>query len=260
MRVVGCLFAALAAVPAFAGPSVASLERVAVEHAVPEMRLAAGFALAGHFEVTQTEQELLVLAQEGASDGIRRGAGIALGRAWVGGGKTRVFLLNTVTESASEQVRLAAVPALLEFLVSYNTTALEYLCRRGASGELQYAAGVAYFHNNRGKFNKASLEAICRDEAASSGFRRAAAELLAGHYLFPLATALGRAELEQLALGADNEYLRYAAAYALVNSLVADPLPSLYAKVASFVDGSGLSAEYRWAYGQALGIRWAQGN
>lgn len=258
-KAVGCLLALLVTVPVLAGYSVADLERIAAKDVVPEIRMAAGYALVGYYEATKTEAELLVLIEKGESEAIRMAAGLALGKLWIGAGKTKVFLMNEITENGSALVRGAAVPALLDFLIANNATSLEFLYTKGASDELQYAAAKAYFQKQRANFDRAKLEAICKDDTASAGYRKAAAEFLAGHYLFPPTTALSRAELEKQALEGENEYLRYAAAYALVNLLVSDSATDLHKKVASFFLDPKLSAEYKWAYAWTLGAKWAAG-
>lgn len=258
-KAVGLLLATMLMVPALAAYTVADLERIALKDVVPEIRMAAGYALVGHYEATKTEAALLVLIEKGGSEAIRMAAGLALGKLWIGAGKTRVFLMDEITKNDSALVRGAAVPALLDYLIAEKADALEELAKTAETEELQYAVAKIYFQNNRRNFDKAKLEAICKDDAASPGYRKAAAEFLAGFYLFPAMTALSRADLEKQSLEDTNKYLRYAAAYALVNLLVADSTTDLHKKVTSFYLDPKPSEEYKWAYAWALGAKWASG-
>ena len=247
------------AFPALASVSAANLERMATKDVIPEIRLAGGYALVNYYAATKAETELLGLAEGGATEAIRLAASLALSQKWVGAGKTRDELMTVITEGKTPEVRAAAVPALMELLVTDEADALLELAKSGATEELQYAAGKTYLQKIRAKLDRVQLESICADETLSSGYRKAAAEVLAGYYLFPAQQALSLGQLEEQALNSANPYLRYAAAYALVNFLVEESADTLYKKVVSLFLAPGISAEYRWAYARALGLKWAAG-
>lgn len=242
--------------PAWAGFTLADFERMATKDIIPGIRLAAGYALVNHYAASKSEAELLKLAESGATEAVKMVASLALSQKWVGAGKTKEELLAVVTESAVPEIRAAAVPALMEALIGEKADALLEMAKTGATEELQYAAGKAYLQKIRAQLDRAKLETICNDETLSTGYRKAAAEVLAGYYLFPTQTALSRAQLEEQALKSTNPFLRYAAAYALVNFLVEDPTEALYKKVVSLFMAPGVSAEYQWAFARALGIKW----
>jgi len=254
-----CLLAVLSlmAFSAWAGFTVSDFERMATKDIIPEIRLAAGYALVNYYAANKTEAELTQLAEKGATEALRLAASLALSQKLLGAGKSRDELLSLVTEGATPELRAAAVPALMEALITDKADALLELAKTGATEELQYAAGKAYLQKIRATLKRETLEAICADETLPSGYRKAAAEVLAGYYLFPAQTALSRAELETQAMNNSNSYLRYAAAFALVNFLVDETADTLYKKVVSLFLAPGVSAEYRWAYARALGIKWA---
>lgn len=245
--------------PALAGLTAADLERMATRDLIPEIRLAAGYALVNYYAATKSEADLLSLAKTGSSEAVRLAASLALSQKWLDAGKSRDELIKIATEDPSAEVRAAAIPALMTALVVDKADALLQLVTTGATEELQYAAAKAYFQKTRAQFDRAKLEAICLDENQPAGYRKAAAEFLAGHYLFPEKTALSRAKLEEQAIEGANKYLRYAAAVALVNYLVEESADTLYKKVVSLFLAPGVSDEYRWAYARALGIKWAAG-
>lgn len=245
--------------PVFAGLTAEDFECIAASDLIPEIRLAAGYALVNHYAATKSEAELLALARTGKSEAVRLAASLALSQKWLDAGKKRDELMRIVTEEESAEVRAAAVPALMTAIVTDKADALLELAKTGATEELQYAAAKAYFQKTRATFNRAKLEAICVDESLPGAYRKAAAELLAGHYLFPEKTALSRTELEKQALENANKYLRYAAAVALVNYLVEESADALHKKVVALFLASGVSEEYRWAYTRALGLKWAAG-
>ncbi|MCS7240198.1 MAG: hypothetical protein NZ651_03015 [Candidatus Bipolaricaulota bacterium] len=245
--------------PVWAGFTLADFERMATKDIIPGIRLAAGYALVNHYVVTKSEAELLKLAETGATEAIRTVASLALSQKWVGAGKTKEELLALVTENPVPEIRAAVVPALMEVLIGEKNDALLEMAKTGATEELQYAAGKVYLQKIRAQLNRAKLEAICNDETLPAGYRKAAAEVLAGYYLFPTQTALSRAQLEEQALKNANPYLRYAAAYALVNILAEESTDTLYRKVVSLFMAPGVSAEYQWAFARALGIKWASG-
>ncbi|MBC7317746.1 hypothetical protein H5T57_00605 [Candidatus Bipolaricaulota bacterium] len=258
MKKAGLLAAVvLLAVPVWAGLTVADLERMATKDIVPEIRLAAGYALVTHYAATKDESELRTLAETGATEAVRLAASLALSQKLLAAKKTREELMALITEGATPEVRAAAVPALMEVLIGDEADALLNLATTAATEELQYAAGKAYLQKIRAKLDRAQLESICADESLPAGYRKAAAEVLAGYYLFPAQTALSRQQLEEQALTNSNQYLRYAAAFALVNFLVEDSTDVLYKKVVALFLAPGVSAEYRWAYARALGIKWA---
>lgn len=255
-----CLFGlVLWAVPVLAGFTIADFERMAARDLIPEIRLAAGYALVNHYAATKSEADLIALAKTGASEAVRLAASLALSQKWLDAGKKRDELMKIATEEASAEVRAAAVPALMTAIVTDKADALLELAKTGATEELQYAAAKAYFQKTRATFNRQKLESICLDESLPAAYRKAAAELLAGHYLFPEKTALSRAELEKQALENANKYLRYAAAVALVNYLAEESADALYKKVVALFLAPGVSEEYRWAYARALGLKWAAG-
>ena len=259
MKKLSIFVSLVCAVPVLAGFTAADLERMAARDLIPEIRLAAGYALVNYYAATKSEAELLSLAQTGASEEVKLAASLALAQKWLDAGKSRDELMQIVTEGPSAEVRAAAVPALMTAIVRDKADALLELAKTGATEELQYAAAKAYFQKTRATFNREKLEAVCLDEGLPAAYRKAAAELLAGHYLFPDKTALSRADLEKQALGNTNKFLRYAAAVALVNWLVEESADALYKKVVSLFLAPGVSEEYRWAYARALGIKWAAG-
>jgi len=254
-----CLFLvfSLLAAPAWAKFGPADFERMATKDVIPEIRLAAAYALVNTYAATKSSEELLKLAESGSPEALRLAASLALSQKLLDAGKTKDELMAMASTGATPEVRAAAVPALMELLVADKADALLELAKTGASEELQYAAGKAYLQKIRSKLDRAKLEAICKDESLPAGYRRAAAEVLAGYYLFPAQTALSRAQLEELALTDANPYIRYAAAYALVNFLVEETADFLYKKVVSLFMAPNVSTEYRWAYARALGIKWA---
>ncbi len=247
----------LMAVSGWAGFTLADFERMVKNDVIPEIRLAAGYALVNYYAANKSEAELIQLAEKGATEALRLAASLALSQKWVGAGKTRDELLALATEGVTAEVRAATVPALMEALIADKADALLELAKTGATEELQYAAGKTYLQKVRATLDRTKLEAICNDDTLPAGYRKAAAEVLAGYYLFPAQNALSRAQLEEQALTGANPYLRYAAAYALVNYLVEDSAEALYKKVVSLFLAPGVSAEYRWAYARALGIKWA---
>jgi HEAT repeat protein len=249
----------LLAFPAISAWTASDLERMATKDVIPEIRLAAGYALVNYYAATKSEADLLKLAESGATEAVRLAASLALSQKWVGAGKTRDELLSILTEGKTPEVRAAAVPAFMEAIVTDKADALLELAKTGATEELQYAAGKAYLQKIRAQLNKATLESICGDEALPAGYRKAAAEVLAGYYLFPATTALSKAQLEEKALKDVNPFVRYAAAYALVNFLAEESADALYKKLVSLFLAPGVSAEYRWAYARALGLKWAAG-
>jgi len=251
----------LVAAPVFAAISPARLYEIAANDIIPEIRIAAGFALINlNYFSDKSEAELLAICRGENSDGVKMAASDALSKLWIGAGKSKIFLLNVITGDDSECVRRAAIAPLLSYLITYNDKALEYLIDKAPTFELRYAAATAYFHNHRGDYKTAeALEEICNDEDKSDGFRKAAADLLAGVYQFPPATAKSQDELEDQALNGANEYLRYAAAKALATHLIESDLDetTLWQIVTSFYKNESFSAEYKWAYELALGSRWA---
>ncbi len=242
----------------WAGVTVADLERMAARDIIPEIQLAAGYALVTPY-AAKSETDLLNLASSASGAGIRLAASLALAQKWLDAEKTRDEWLALATEGKTAEARAAAVPALMEALIGDNADALLELAKTGPTEEVQYAAGKAYLQKVRGKLTRDMLEGICADDTLSGGYRKAAAEVLAGYYLFPKLTALSRQELEEKALNGANPYLRYAAATALVSFLVEESADALYKKVVSLFLDPGVSAEYRWAYAQALGLAWAKG-
>lgn len=249
----------LGTLPALAGFGVADLERMASRDLIPEIRLAAGYALVNYYAAHKTEAELLDLAKSGASEAVRMAASLALSQKLLDAGKSREELMQIITEDPSSEVRAAVVPALMTAIIGDDAEALLELAKTGSTEELQYAAAKAYFQKTRATFNREKLEEICADETLPAGFRKAAAEFLAGHYLFPLTTALSREELEKQALENENPYLRYAAAVALLDYLVKESADDLYKELVALFLAPGVSEEYRWAYARALGIKWAEG-
>lgn len=247
--------------PALAAVDGAWLEMIAGSDVIPEIRMAAGLALVEYYAdpANKTTAELESLACSGESEAIRTAAGLALERRYVGAGKTFDELHSIATEGACPELQMATVPALMELMVEWPESSLELWIDSGTTEAVRYAASQAYFHLNRGDFDRGELEAICLDETASDGYRRAAAELLAEHYLFPPTTAKSQEELEAQALDSDNEYLRKAAAGALASLFIQSDMTEaeLWAKVASFFLDTSLSEEYKWAYERALGARWA---
>ncbi|MBC7222439.1 hypothetical protein H5T56_05615 [Candidatus Bipolaricaulota bacterium] len=243
--------------PVLASFTLADFERMASKDLIPEIRLAAGYALVNQYAATKTEAELLALAQNGATEALRLAASLALSQKWLGAGKTRDELMEIVTTGSTPEVRAAAVTALTAILIADSADALLDLAKSGATEELQYAAGKVYLQKIRARLDRAMLEEICNDETLPAGYRRAAAEVLAGYFLFPPTQALSRAELEKLAIESSNSYIRYAAAYALVDFLVEESAEALYKKVVAMFLDPKVSAEYRWAYARALGVKWA---
>ncbi|MGC9530441.1 MAG: hypothetical protein ACP5G2_07565 [Candidatus Bipolaricaulaceae bacterium] len=261
-RLVGCLAVVmLLAVPVLASFSAAELEKMATKDVIPEIRMAAGLALADYYAANKTAAELEALAKTGETAAIRSAAGLALERKYIGGKKTRAQLLAQLIGGATPELRGAAVSVLQEYFFTLSGDDLMAYVRSGTNPEVRYAAAKAYFFRNRSKFARADLEAICKDTANADGYRKAAAELLAGTYLFPFNTALSQAELEAQALEGENEYLRKAAAIALTNLLIKSDMTEteLYKKVVSFFLDDSLSEEYKWAYERALAARWAAG-
>ncbi|MGQ9699583.1 MAG: hypothetical protein ACUVQS_00660 [Candidatus Bipolaricaulaceae bacterium] len=242
----------------WAGVTVADLERMAARDLIPEIQLAAGYALVNTY-ATKSEADLLNLASSAPGAGTRLAASLALAQKWLDAGKTREEWLALATEGKTAEARAAATLALMEILLGDAADALLELAKTGDTEEVQYAAGKAYLQKIRGKLSRETLESICSDETLTPGYRKAAAEVLAGYYLFPKLTALSRQELEERALNEANPYLRYAAAYALVSFLVEEPADVLYRKVVSLFLAPRVSAEYRWAYARALGLAWAEG-
>lgn len=247
----------LVVVPGVAGFTLADFERMVTKDLVSGIRIAAGYALVNHYAATKSETELLALAEGGATEAVRLAASLALSQKWVGAGKTRDELMEIITTGATPDVRAAAVAALTEMIITDKADDLLALATTGSTEELQYAAGKAYLQKIRAKLSRAKLEEICNDDTLPAGYRRAAAEVLAGYYLFPDKEALSRAKLEALALTGTNPYVRYAAAYALVNFLVDDSAETLYKKVVALFLDVKVSAEYYWAYARALGLKWA---
>ncbi|HDN19650.1 hypothetical protein DRJ54_03760 [Candidatus Acetothermia bacterium] len=251
----------LVAAPVFAAISPARLYEIAANDIIPEIRMAAGFALINlNYFNDKSEAELMAICGGDDSEAIKMVASAALSKLWIGAGKSKIFLLNVITGDDSEYVRLAAIDPILEYLIGYNDKALQYLINNAPTFELRYAAAKAFFHNHRGDYKTAeALEEICNDEDKSDGFRKAAADLLAGVYQFPPATAKSQADLEDQALNGANEYLRYAAAKALSTHLIKSDLDetALWQIVTSFYKNPSFSAEYKWAYELALGSRWA---
>lgn len=255
------LVVVLTALPALGAVDAAWLEEVAGSDVIPEIRMAAGLALVDYYAdpANKTTAELEALACGGESEAIRAAAGLALERRYVGAGKTFGKLHSIAAEGACSELQMAAVPALMELMAGWPKNSIALWINSGTTEAVRYAASRAYFQLNRRNFDRGKLEAICLDETASDGYRRAAAELLSGHYLFPPTTAKSQQELEEQALNGENEYLRKAAAGALANLLIKSDMTEaeLWAKVASFFLNPSLSEEYKWAYERALAARWA---
>jgi len=261
-KALGCLLVLLLAAPAFATMSAARLEEIATKDVIPEIQLAAGLALVDHYAADKTAAELESLATGGATEAIREAATLALARVWIGADKTYRDLIELVNDpDQPAALRAAAVDALLEFLIAKGDSTLETLYTLGRTFEARYAGAKAYFFKNRADFELADLEAICLDEANSDGYRKAAAELLAGNYLFPPTTAKSQEELEDQAQNGENEYLRYAASLALSTVLIQSDLSEveLLKEVTSFFLNEALTTEYKDAYIRALAARWAAG-
>lgn len=257
----GCLLLLCGVVASlgWAGVTVADLERMAGQDLIPDIQLAAGYALVNTYS-TKSEADLLSLASSAPGAGTRLAASLALAQKWLDAVKTREEWLALATEGKTAEARAAAIPALMEALIGDKADALLELAKTGATEEVQYAAGKAYLQKIRSKLSREMLESICSDEILTPGYRKAAAEVLAGYYLFPERTALSRQELEEKALNEANPYLRYAAAYALVSFLVEEPADVLlYRMIVNLFLSSQVSAEYRWAYARALGLAWAEG-
>lgn len=251
----------LVAAPVLAAISPARLYEIAANDIIPEIRMAAGFALINlNYFSDKDEATLIAICREGESEAIKEVASAALSKLWIGADKSKTFLLNIITGDDSEYVRKAAIDPILEYLIGYNDKALQYLIDNAHTFELRYAAAKAFFHNHRGDYKTAeALEEVCNDDSKSDGFRKAAADLLAGVYQFPPATAKSREELEDQALNGANEYLRHAAAKALAAYLIKSDIDetTLWQIVTSFYKNDAFSAEYKWAYELALGSRWA---
>jgi len=261
-RVLGCLLVLLLAAPVLAALDAARLEEIATKDVIPEVQMAAGLALVDYYAANKTEAELVDLVANGATEAIRTAAEMALSRVWIGAGKSYEELIDIVYWDEEPLLRLAAVDALLEYLIEKKDSTLETIYTLGPTPEARYAGAKAYFHKNRGKFDRESLEAICQDDQYTDGYRKAAAELLAGHYLFPPTTAKTQAELEDQAQSGANEYLRYAASLALSTLLIQSDMTAeeLLKKLASFyLNPEPLSEEYKYAYIRALAARWAAG-
>jgi uncharacterized protein (UPF0147 family) len=260
-KVLVSLLVLLVVAPVFAAMSVTRLEELAKDEVIPELRMAAGLALVSYYANNKTADELKELALSGATEAIKKAATLALSRVWVGAGMSYAELLDMVNDPRQPAaLREAAVPALMEYLIGKKPATLETLYTLGNTFEVQYAAAKAYFHISRKQYKKAEdLEAICKDDSKPDAFRKAAAELLAGLYLFPPVTAKSQADLEDMALHADNPYIRYAASIALSSLLTRSDIPTkeLWAKVASFFKDPSFTEEYKAAYIQALANRWA---
>jgi len=261
-KIAGCFLVLLLGTAGLAAMSATRLEEIATKDVIPEVRLAAGLALVDYYAANKTEAELKELATGGATEAIRRAATLALSRLWIGKDNTYRDLIELVNDpDQPAALRAAAVDALLEFLIAKEDSTLETLYTLGRTFEARYAGAKAYFFKNRGNFKLADLEAICLDEANSDGYRKAAAELLAGNYLFPPTTAKSQAELEDQAQSGENEYLRYAASQALSTLLIRSDLSEaeLLKKVTSFYLNQAFTEEYKEAYIRALAARWAAG-
>lgn len=247
------------AVTSLAAVDAGWLENVAVRDLIPEFRLAAGLALVDSWAVNKTVEELQDLAVTGATHELRLAAALALSKRWLGGGKTYDELLETAETGASEELQLAAVDPLMEHLIQTDSETLEDLYTNGTTFAVRYAAAKAYFFLNRREFDREALEEICKDKEASDGYKRAAAELLAGHYMFPSNEALSMEELETLANTAETPDLRLAAATALVTHLIKSELTAaeLRNKLVDLFLNPQYSDECRWAYARALAARWA---
>ena len=261
-KALGVLLVLLLAAPAFATMSAARLEEIATKDVIPEIQMAAGLALVDYYTANKTEAELEELATGGATEAIRTAATLALSRVWIGKDMEYRDLIELVNDPGQPAaLRAAAVDALLEFLIGKDDSTLETIYTLGRTAEMRYAGAKAYFFKNRSKFKLADLEAICLDEANPDGYRKAAAELLAGNYLFPPTTAKSQGELEDQALNGENEYLRYAASQALFTLVVQSDLSEvdLLKKVTSFYLNEAFTEEYKDAYIRALAARWAAG-
>lgn len=248
----------LLAVPVLARVNAGWLEDVAGNDVIPTIRLAAGLALVDYWAANKGEDELKDLAVNGATHEIRLAAALALSKQWIGANKPYFDLIQVAHFGESEELQLAAVDPLLDHLIDRDNASLEEMYSSGLTFAVRYAAAKAYFQLNRRKFDRESLEAICKDENLSDGYRQAAAELLAGHYLFPEHKALSMEKLESLANTAENHYLRLAAAQALVNLLIQSDLSAadFWAKIVDMYLNPNYTDECRWAYARALAARW----
>ena len=260
-RALGCLMVLLVVIPAVAALTPARLEEIATKDVIPEIQMAAGLALVDYYAANKSAAELETLATGGATEAIREAATRALARVWVGAGKSYKDLLDLVNDPAQPiALRRAAIPALMEYLIAKKDSTLETLYTLGRTFEVRYAAAKAYFHNHRADYKTVEdVEPICLDDSKSDGFRKAAADLLAGLYLFPPTTAKSQAELEDMTLNAENEYISYAASVALATVLTKSDLSTtdLLKKVTSFYLNEAFTEEYKDAYIQALASRWA---
>ena len=255
------LLVLLVVAPVFAAVSASWLEELATREVIPELRMAAGLALVGYYADNKTADELKELATGGATEAIKQAATLALARVWVGAGRSCDDLLNLAKDADQPAAfRAATVPALMECLIADKPETLKDLYTNGSTFEIRYAAAKAFFHLNRKDYKKAEdVEAICLDDSNSDAFRQAAAELLAGLYLFPPTTAKSKADLEDMALHNDNHYIRYAASLALSSVITNSDLSTLdlWKKVVSFYKDDSLTQEYKDAYIRALANRWA---
>ncbi|MCI2424961.1 hypothetical protein LM599_02935 [Candidatus Acetothermia bacterium] len=282
------------------GTSVAELERLATRELVPEIQLAAGIALGRHYAEVKTLAEMKSLAVEGATPGMRMAAQIALEHLFVAAGTTRDELLVIAETGATMELRRAVLPALNRFLPVIAPTVdetakvtgrpaeelagkavavlrVEYLrglVERGVTAEVRLAGarGLLFLHRIHAlRLEKIAREAIAELEPAHITAMRlkelegialaaiaiAAGEYLGGWLLFHPDVVKTQEEMVELTRTGETEGLRVAGSTALIVRLIAGEMTARDLKARLLSIMGIFSVEYRAAYMWALADRLA---
>lgn len=199
--------------------SASELEDMATNDLIPEVRIAAGTALASYWVDSKSIDELEDLAINGKSEGLRLAAEKALSRLYLKQGMSYTDLLTIGEDGKSPELRKAVIPALQEHLIEREPEKLKELALDFPTPALRSAAAEAFFFLQKKDF-KEPTDLIKVIKGESEAFEKVneeiksyAAKLLAGAWVgYGFKT---EEELTNLALYDDNSYIRSASGRAL---------------------------------------------
>lgn len=172
--------------------SEAELEDLAANELAPEVRKAAGMALASYWE-SKTIAELEGIATTNNSDGLRIAAGEALSRLYLMEDKTYDELVGIACGGATAELRQAAIDPLVKNLIEVqNKTADEAkeLALNGECSAVRSAGAEAYFQMASAQYRDPStLVAVIEGTSETFGadandeIKEIAARLLGGAWV-----------------------------------------------------------------------------
>lgn len=203
--------------------SEAELEDLAANELAPEVRQAAGMALASYWE-SKTIEELEEISTTSNADGLRIAAGGALSRLYLMEDKSYDELVEIACGGATAELRGAAIDPLVKNLIEVqNKTADEVkeLALNGECSEIRAAGAEAYFQLASSQYRDPSaLVAVIEETSEAFGadandeIKALAARLLGGAWVgYGFIT---KEEAEQKVLDRDeNPFVREAAGRAL---------------------------------------------